>query len=103
MRLLRDAGLSPQKTRESPQTGAKLGATLRRCAAERPLRRMNQGAQGGIDGLLVRKIRSDVRSEEYVSSQSPWANRLPLFFAAHAIISATCHAQTSQARAHQGR
>src|SRR5258707_757903 len=103
MRLLRDAGLSPQKTRESPQTGAKLGATLRRCAAERPLRRGNQGAQGGIDGLLVREIRSDVRREEYVSSQSPWANRLPLFFPAHAIISANRHAQTSQARAHQGR
>lgn len=30
-------------------------------AAERPLRRVNQGAQGLIDGLLVREILSDVR------------------------------------------
>jgi len=51
---------------ESPQTGAKPGATLvgRACsagAAERFLRRVDQGAQGGIDGLLVGEILSDVR------------------------------------------
>ena len=34
-------------------------------AAERPLRRVNQGAQGLIDGLLVREILSDVRCEEH--------------------------------------
>ena len=30
-------------------------------AAERPLRHANQGAQGRIDGLFVREIRSDIR------------------------------------------
>src|SRR5260370_7172725 len=61
VRLLRDAGLSPQKTRGVPTNRGKAGRTLRRCsshAAERPLRRVNQGAQGGIDRLLVREIRS---------------------------------------------
>src|SRR6266478_3365845 len=42
---------SPRKRRgESPQTGAKPGATLWSArGAERPLRRVNQGARGGID------------------------------------------------------
>ncbi len=34
-------------------------------AAERPLRHVNQGAQGRIDGLLVRKVLSNVRREEH--------------------------------------
>ncbi len=34
-------------------------------AAERPLRRVNQGAQGRIDGLLVREILSDIRGEQH--------------------------------------
>src|SRR5260370_34659385 len=57
VRRFRDARLSPQ-------TGAKPGATLGRWsarAAERFLRRVDQGAQGGVDGLLVGKILSDVR------------------------------------------
>src|SRR5260370_17018172 len=51
---------SPREERgESPQTGAKPGATLRGCsarAAERFLRRVDQGAQRGIDALLFGKI-----------------------------------------------
>jgi hypothetical protein len=33
-------------------------------AAERPLGRVNQSAQGGIDGLLVEEMLSDVRGEQ---------------------------------------
>ncbi len=34
-------------------------------AAEGPLRGVNQGAQGRIDGLLVGEIFGDIRGEEY--------------------------------------
>jgi hypothetical protein len=44
------AGLKLPKPRESPA----LHKSNAQRATERPLRRVNQGAQGGIDGLLVR-------------------------------------------------
>src|SRR5258707_6415551 len=65
---------SPRKRRgESPQTGAKPGATLRLWsarAAERRLRRVNQGTQGGIDGLRTHIARTRAEARLWATPRS---------------------------------